>query len=74
MARTVGTCEKTEKDIFPNDFEARLALSRAKKERIKGNKRRKECRYYYCAYCDGYHLTSRPKSAAEKFNNGNGEK
>lgn len=40
--------------------EAKAELVGAAIARNRGNKKRKEIRYYFCSVCKAFHLTSRP--------------
>lgn len=59
MPLTEGDCPKSGKSIFPTELEAKLALAQIQREKRRNVKHRKECRYYECEHCGGYHLTSR---------------
>jgi hypothetical protein len=37
------------------------ALRALRFSRRSRNPRRRECRYYWCRYCNSYHLTSQPR-------------
>jgi hypothetical protein len=51
---------RTGKRRFRDELAAKFALMKAGNSR---QPRRRECRYYYCKFCEGYHLTSQIKLA-----------
>lgn len=52
-----GICKATGKRKFYNEKAARTALNRSNKTKDRRHLRR-ECRYYECPECNGWHLTS----------------
>ena len=52
---------KSGKIVLADKFEAMLALAQTRTcERRSNNPNRRECRYYRCPDCKGFHLTSTP--------------
>ena len=44
---------------YRSEIDALLALNEVIRRREQGKENRKECRYYRCPYCRGWHLTKR---------------
>ena len=60
------------KKRYPTELDAKIALTSCYyANHIKGKSKRKECRYYYCDKCKGYHLTS--EREWNDFNRANGD-
>lgn len=56
-----GHCKATGKRKYYTEHDVKGALRSASKVRDKNRRRdrvRRECRYYKCPDCDGWHLTS----------------
>ena len=53
------------KKRFPTEKEAKYALVDVMIKHNRGQNKRKECRYYRCANCHGWHLTSQPFDPAK---------
>jgi len=54
-------CPKNGKVRWPTEHAAQVALVGAVMKANRGNQKRRECRYYECSVCRGWHLTSQPK-------------
>lgn len=51
----------TAKRSYETEHEARIELAGAIVARNRGNRKRKECRVYFCEWHNAWHLTSLPK-------------
>lgn len=60
MSEPHRTCPSGKRRLV-DEREAKTELVGAILKRNKGSQRRRECRYYECPICKGWHLTSQPK-------------
>jgi hypothetical protein len=56
----------TGKRRIPTEAQARADLVGAIIKANRGSQKRRECRYYACDACGGWHLTSHPKPPTRK--------
>lgn len=54
-------CSVTSKRSYPNELAAAKALGNAQRDARRGDKIRKERRFYQCEHCSAWHLTGQEK-------------